>query len=125
MITEIDFKVKGEEWKKQAYAIGELLETPVKYTKTSKFDYLIGSGYTAVGKMAVRSSCCTDLSQQGAELMQQTFWTAFGDIWKPMVTREITRYPASNGDPVGHIIRRYFVDMIPKGKQLDYNQPVV
>lgn len=57
--------------------------------------------------------------------MQQTFWTAFGDIWKPMVTREITRYPASNGDPVGHIIRRYFVDMIPKGKQLDYNQPVV
>ena len=26
MITEIDFKVKGEERKKLAYAIGELLE---------------------------------------------------------------------------------------------------
>ena len=41
MITEIDFKVKGEERKKLAYAIGELLEMPVKYTRTSKFDYLI------------------------------------------------------------------------------------
>ena len=28
MITEIDFKVKGEERKKLAYAIGELLEHP-------------------------------------------------------------------------------------------------
>lgn len=43
MITEIDFKVKGEERKKLAYAIGELLEMPVKYTRTPKFDYLIGS----------------------------------------------------------------------------------
>lgn len=42
MITEIDFKVKGEERKKLAYAIGELLEMPVKYTRTPKFDYLIG-----------------------------------------------------------------------------------
>ena len=43
MITEIDFKVKGEERKKLAYAIGELLGMPVKYTRTPKFDYLIGS----------------------------------------------------------------------------------
>lgn len=35
--------------------------------------------------------------------MQQTFWTAFRDIWKPTVTRGITRYPASNGAPAGHI----------------------
>lgn len=28
MITEIDFKVKGEERKKLAYAIAELLEIP-------------------------------------------------------------------------------------------------
>lgn len=41
MITEIDFKVKGEERKKLAYAIGELLGMPVKYTRTPKFDYLI------------------------------------------------------------------------------------
>lgn len=43
MITEIDFKVKGEERKKLAYAIGELLGMQVKYTRTTKFDYLIGS----------------------------------------------------------------------------------
>ena len=43
MITEIDFKVKGEERKKLAYAIGELLGMPVKYTRTPKFDYLSGS----------------------------------------------------------------------------------
>ena len=43
MIIEIDFKVKGEERKKLAYAIGELLGMPVKYTRTPKFDYLIGS----------------------------------------------------------------------------------
>ena len=42
MITEIDFKVKGEERKKLAYAIGEALGMPVKYTRTPKFDYLIG-----------------------------------------------------------------------------------
>ena len=43
MITEIDFNVKGEERKKLAYAIGESLGMPVKYTRTLKFDYLIGS----------------------------------------------------------------------------------
>lgn len=43
MITEIDFKVKGEKRKKLAYAIGESLGIPVKYTRTPKFDYLIGS----------------------------------------------------------------------------------
>ena len=42
MITAINFKVKGEERKKLAYAIGELLGMPVKYTRTPKFDYLIG-----------------------------------------------------------------------------------
>ena len=43
MISEIDFKVKGKERKKLAYAIGESLGMPVKYTRTPKFDYLIGS----------------------------------------------------------------------------------
>ena len=43
MISAIDFKVKGEERKKLAYAIGESLGMPVKYTRTPKFDYLIGS----------------------------------------------------------------------------------
>ena len=43
MITEIDFKVKGEERKKLAYAIGELFGMQVKYTRTPKFDYLIWS----------------------------------------------------------------------------------
>lgn len=56
--------------------------------------------------------------------MQQTFWTAFRDIWKPMVTRGITRYPASNGAPAGHISADTS-RCIPKGKQLDYNQPAV
>ena len=51
MITEIDFRVKGEERKKLAYAIGELFGTPVKYTKTPKFDYLIGSN--VLGKNGV------------------------------------------------------------------------
>ena len=43
MITEIDFKVKGEERKKLASAIGDLLGLQVKYTRTPKFAYLIGS----------------------------------------------------------------------------------
>lgn len=42
MITEIDFKVTGEERKKLAYAIGETLGLPVKYTRTPRFDYMIG-----------------------------------------------------------------------------------
>ena len=60
-------------------------------------------GCTAPGKMVFRSSCCMDIPRRGAETMQQTFWTAFRDIWKPTVTRGITRYPASNGAPAGHI----------------------
>ena len=36
MITEIDFKVTGEERKKLAYAIGETLGLPVKYTRTPR-----------------------------------------------------------------------------------------
>ena len=41
MITEIDFKVTGEERKKLAYAIGETLGLPVKYTRTPRFDYMM------------------------------------------------------------------------------------
>ena len=37
MITEIDFKVTGEERKKLAYAIGETLGLPVKYTRTPRW----------------------------------------------------------------------------------------
>ena len=66
-------------------------------------EYCPSCGCTAPGKMVFRSSCCTDIPRQGAETMQQTFWTAFRDIWKPMVTRGITRYPASNGARAGHI----------------------
>lgn len=40
MITEFDFRVKGEKRKKLAYAIGELLGMPVKYTRTPKFDWM-------------------------------------------------------------------------------------
>lgn len=41
MITEIDFKVKGEERKKLAYAIGDCLECGKVYQNT-KVCYLIG-----------------------------------------------------------------------------------
>lgn len=53
MITEIDFKVTGEERKKLAYAIGEMLELPVKYTRTPRFDwsaYPQWSGYHLANK---------------------------------------------------------------------------
>lgn len=48
MITEIDFKVTGEERKKLAYAIGETLGLPVKYTRTPRFDYMIGESIIQV-----------------------------------------------------------------------------
>ena len=71
MITEIDFKVKGEERKKLAYAIGELLEMPVKYTRTPKFDYLIGS--CILNKNGVFHAS-EDLSESELEMVLERFY---------------------------------------------------
>lgn len=71
MITEIDFNVKGEERKKLAYAIGESLGMPVKYTRTPKFDYLIGS--CILDKNGVFHAS-NDLSESELELVLERFY---------------------------------------------------
>lgn len=71
MITEIDFKVKGEERKKLAYAIGELIGMQVKYTRTPKFDYLIGS--CILDKNGVFHTS-VDLSESKLELILERFY---------------------------------------------------
>ena len=71
MISEIDFKVKGEERKKLAYAIGELLGMQVKYTRTPKFDYLIGSCILDKNGVFHTSG---DLSESKLELILERFY---------------------------------------------------
>lgn len=71
MITEIDFKVKGEERKKLAYAIGELLGMQVKYTRTPKFDYLIGSCILDKNGVFHASG---DLSESKLDLILERFY---------------------------------------------------
>lgn len=71
MITEIDFKVKGEERKKLAYAIGELLGMQVKYTRTPKFDYLIGGCILDKNGVFHTSG---DLSESKLELILERFY---------------------------------------------------
>ena len=71
MTTEIHFKVKGEERKKLAYAIGELLGMSVKYTRTPKFDYLIGS--CILDKNGVFHTS-EDLSESELELVLERFY---------------------------------------------------
>ena len=71
MITEIDFRVKGEERKKLAYAIGELLGMPVKYTRTPKFDYLIGS--SVLDKNGVFHAS-EDMTESKLELVLERFY---------------------------------------------------
>ena len=71
MITEIDFKVKGEERKKLVYAIGELLGMQVKYTRTPKFDYLIGSCILDKNGVFHTSG---DLSESKLELILERFY---------------------------------------------------
>lgn len=71
MITEIDFKVKGEERKNLAYAIGESLGMPVKYTRTPKFDYLIGS--CILDKNGVFHTS-VDLSESELEMVLERFY---------------------------------------------------
>lgn len=71
MIIEIDFNVKGEERKKLAYAIGESLGMPVKYTRTPKFDYLIGS--CILDKNGVLHTS-EDLSESELELVLERFY---------------------------------------------------
>ena len=71
MITEIDFKVKGEERKKLAYAIGELLGMQVKYTRTPRFDYLIGRCILDKNGVFHTSG---DLSESKLELILERFY---------------------------------------------------
>ena len=71
MITEIDFQVKGEERKKLAYAIGELLGMSVKYTRTPKFDYLIGSCILDKNGVFHASG---DLSESKLDLILERFY---------------------------------------------------
>lgn len=71
MITEIDFKVKGGERKKLAYAIGELLGMLVKYTRTPKFDYLIGSNVLDKNGVFHASE---DLTESKLELILERFY---------------------------------------------------
>ena len=71
MIIEIDFKVKGEERKKLAYAIGELLGMPVKYTRTPKFDYLIGSNVLDKNGVFHASE---DITESMLELVLERFY---------------------------------------------------
>lgn len=71
MITEIDFKVKGEERKKLAYVIGEALGMPVKYTRTPKFDYLIGSCILDKNGVFYASG---DLSESKLDLILERFY---------------------------------------------------
>ena len=71
MITEIDFRVKGEGRKKLAYAIGELLGMPVKYTRTPKFDYLIGSNVLDKNGVFHASE---DMTESMLELVLERFY---------------------------------------------------
>lgn len=71
MITEIDFKVKGEERKKLVYAIGQLLGMPVKYTVTPKFDCLIGSSVLDKNGVFHTSEA---LSESKLELVVERFY---------------------------------------------------
>ena len=71
MIIEIDFKVKGEERKKLAYAIGELLGMPVKYTRNPKFDYLIGSNVLDKNGVFHASE---DMTESMLELVLERFY---------------------------------------------------
>ena len=71
MIIEIDFKVKGEERKKLAYAIGEWLGMPVKYTRTPKFDYLIGSNVLDKNGVFHASE---DMTESMLELVLERFY---------------------------------------------------
>jgi len=71
MVTEIDFKVKGGERKKLAYALGELLGMLVKYTRTPKFDYLIGSNVLDKNGVFHASE---DLTESKLELILERFY---------------------------------------------------
>lgn len=71
MITEIDFKIKGEERKKLAYAIDELLGMQVKYTRTPKFDYLIGGCILDKNGVFHTSG---DLSESKLQLILERFY---------------------------------------------------
>lgn len=72
MITEIDFKVTGEERKKLAYAIGETLGLPVKYTRTPRFDYMIGE--SILDKKGVFQAS-NEITESQLDLIIERFYT--------------------------------------------------
>ena len=57
--------------------------------------------------------------------MRGSFWKATANTWKQMDIRDTTIFRRSDAALVGRIIRRYFIDAVPKGKQYDYSQPAV
>ena len=57
--------------------------------------------------------------------MRESSWKATADTWKQMDIRDTTISQGSDAALVGRIIRRYFIDAVPKGKQYDYSQPAV
>ena len=71
MITEIDFRVKGEERNELAYAVGELLGMPVKYTRTPRFDYLIGNNVLDKNGVFHASE---DMTESKLELVLERFY---------------------------------------------------
>lgn len=72
MITEIDFKVTGEERKKLAYAIGETLGLPVKYTRTPRFDYMISE--SILDKKGVFQAS-NEITESQLDLIIERFYT--------------------------------------------------
>ena len=72
MITEIDFKVTGEERKKLAYAIGETLGLPIKYTRTPRFDYMIGESILDTKGVFQASN---EITESQLDLIIERFYT--------------------------------------------------
>lgn len=102
MITEIDFQVKGEERKKLAYSIGELLGMQVKYTRTPKFDYLIGS--CILDKNGVFHT--SDLSESKLELILERFYKG-----EPIQQSELPEDETVEADVLSiSVLRNMFTD---------------
>ena len=103
MITEIDFQVKGEERKKLAYAIGELLGMSVKYTRTPKFDYLIGSCILDKNGVFHASG---DLSESKLDLILERFYKG-----EPIQQSELPEYETVEADVLSiSVPRNMFTD---------------
>lgn len=110
---------------KRSFAMADETRVQVLNEEGRRAQTQSSCGCSEAARTGFRRSSCMSILRPGAAAMRGSFWKATADTWKRMDIKDTTISQGSDAALVGRIIRRYFIDAVPKGKQYDYSQPAV